>query len=153
MNILTHFSEVNICRMPDFFMLLGTKKKEYETQFWEGFVKFTKYKKKNKHKRKRQNYFCSMKNWKNWTILIVNSMASHLYNLLQLFPKVLAEICGDLGINNKTPNRMLTRRLPHTKYINASPRIRLHASIRLKIRKKRKIIKSKVANGKRSCQN
>ena len=62
-------------------------------------------------------------------------------------------VCGDLGINNKTPNRMLTRRLPHTKCINASPRIRLHASIRLKIRKKRKIIKSKVANGKRSLQN
>ena len=31
----------------------------------------------------------------------------------------------------RTPNRMLTRRLPDTKYINASPRIRLHASIRL----------------------
>ena len=46
------------------------------------------------------------------------------------------EMCGDLGINNKTPNRMLTRRLPHTKCINASPRIRLHVSIRLKIRKK-----------------
>ena len=60
--------------------------------------------------------------------------------------------CGDLGINNKTPNRMLTRRLPHTKCINASPRIRLHASIRLKS-EKRKIIKSKVANGKRSRQN
>ena len=43
--------------------------------------------------------------------------------------------CGDLGINNKTPNRMLTRRLPHTKCINASPRIRLHASTRLKIKK------------------
>ena len=46
--------------------------------------------------------------------------------------------CGDLGINNKTPNRMLTRRLPHTKCINASPRIRFHASIRLIIRKKEK---------------
>ena len=45
--------------------------------------------------------------------------------------------CGDLGINNKTPNRILTRRLPDTKCINASPRIRLHASIRLKIRKKK----------------
>ena len=32
----------------------------------------------------------------------------------------------------RTPNRMLTRRLPDTKCINASPRIRLHASIRLK---------------------
>ena len=28
--------------------------------------------------------------------------------------------CGDLGINNKTPNRMLTRRLSHAKCINAS---------------------------------
>ena len=65
----------------------------------------------------------------------------------------LSGVCGDLEINDKTPNRMLTSRLPHTKYINASPRIRLHASIRLKIRKKRKIIKSKVANGKRSHQN
>ena len=46
--------------------------------------------------------------------------------------------CGDLGINNKTPNRMLTRRLPHTECINASPCIRLHAFIRLKIRKKEK---------------
>ena len=45
--------------------------------------------------------------------------------------------CGDLGINSKTPNRILTRRLPDTKCINASPRIRLHASIRLKIRKKK----------------
>ena len=62
-------------------------------------------------------------------------------------------MCGDLRINNKTPNRMLTCRLPHTTCINASPRIRFHASIRLKIRKKRKIIKSKVANGKRSRQN
>ena len=60
--------------------------------------------------------------------------------------------CGDLGINSKTPNRILTRRLPDTKCINASPRIRLHASIRLKS-EKRKIIKSKVANGKRSRQN
>ena len=49
----------------------------------------------------------------------------------------LADICGDLGINSKTPNRILTRRLPDTKCINASPRIRLHASIRLKIRKKK----------------
>ena len=48
------------------------------------------------------------------------------------------ELCGDLGINNKTPNRMLTPRLSHTKCINASPRIRFHASIRLKIRKKEK---------------
>ena len=61
-------------------------------------------------------------------------------------------MCGDLGINNKTPNRMLTRQLTHTKCINTSPRIRLHASIRLKS-EKRKIIKSKVANGKRSRQN
>ena len=60
--------------------------------------------------------------------------------------------CGDLGINSKTPNRILTRRLPDTKCINASPRIRLHASIWLKS-DKRKIIKSKVANGKRSRQN
>ena len=52
----------------------------------------------------------------------------------------------------RTPNRMLTRRLPDTKYINASPRIRLHASIRLKS-EKRKIIKCKVANEKRSRQN
>ena len=36
-------------------------------------------------------------------------------------------ISGDLGINSKTPNRILTRRLPDTKCINASPRIRLHA--------------------------
>ena len=61
-------------------------------------------------------------------------------------------ICGDLGINSKTPNRILTRRLPDTKCINALPRIRLHASIRLKS-EKRKIIKCKVANGKRSRQN
>ena len=60
--------------------------------------------------------------------------------------------CGDLGINSKTPNRILTRRLPDTKCINASPRIRLHASIRLKS-EKRKIIKCKVANEKRSRQN
>ena len=52
----------------------------------------------------------------------------------------------------RTPNRMLTRRLPDTKCINASPRIRLHASIRLKS-EKRKIIKCKVANEKRSRQN
>ena len=57
--------------------------------------------------------------------------------------------CGDLGINNKTPNQMLTCRLPHTKCINAS----LRTSIQLKIRKKRKMIKSKVANGKQSRQN
>ena len=36
---------------------------------------------------------------------------------------LLPRYCGDLGINNKTPNRMLTRRLPHTKCINASLRI------------------------------
>ena len=41
---------------------------------------------------------------------------------------------------------MLTRRLPHTKCINASPRIRLHAFHPVKNQKKRKIIKSKVAN-------
>ena len=62
------------------------------------------------------------------------------------------EVCGDLGINKKTPNRILTRRLPDTKCINASPRIRLHASIRLKS-EKRKIIKCKVANEKWSRQN
>ena len=56
--------------------------------------------------------------------------------------------CGDLGINNKTPNRMLTRRLPHTKCIASAPRI--HP---VKNQKKRKIIKIKVANGKRSRQN
>ena len=61
-------------------------------------------------------------------------------------------LCGDLGINSKTPNRIWTCRLPDTKCINASPRIRLHASIRLKL-EKRKIIKCKVANGKRSRQN
>ena len=32
-------------------------------------------------------------------------------------------LCGDLGINKKTPNRMLTRRLSHTKCINESLRI------------------------------
>ena len=64
----------------------------------------------------------------------------------------LVSYCGDLGINSKTPNRILTRRLPDTKCINASPRIRLHASIRLKS-EKRKIIKSKGANGKGSRQN
>ena len=32
-------------------------------------------------------------------------------------------MCGDLGIKNKTPNQMLTRRLPHTKCINALLRI------------------------------
>ena len=56
-----------------------------------------------------------------------------------LFHTEVKWLYGDLRINNKTPNRMLTRRLPHTKCINASPRIRLHASIRLKkIRKKEK---------------
>ena len=50
---------------------------------------------------------------------------------------VYVYMCGDLGINSKTPNRMLTRRLLDTKCINASPRIRLHASILLKIRKKK----------------
>ena len=65
---------------------------------------------------------------------------------------VVMYMCGDLGINSKIPNRILTCRLPDTKCINASPRIRLHASIRLKS-EKRKIIKSKVANGKRSRQN
>ena len=35
----------------------------------------------------------------------------------------VAMYCGDLGINNKTPNRMLTRRLPYTKSINVSLRI------------------------------
>ena len=41
----------------------------------------------------------------------------------QFIPNPLRCYCGDLGINNKTPNRMLTRRLPHTKCINASLRI------------------------------
>ena len=47
-------------------------------------------------------------------------------------------ICGDLGIENKTPNRMLTRRLPHTKCINASPRIGSTHPSGLKITKKEK---------------
>ena len=51
--------------------------------------------------------------------------------------KERSSACGDLGINSKTPNRILTRRLPDTKCINVSPRIRLHASIWLKIRKKK----------------
>ena len=38
-------------------------------------------------------------------------------------PHIMSRICVDLGINNKTPNRMLTHRLPHTNCINASPRI------------------------------
>ena len=44
----------------------------------------------------------------------------------------------DLGINNKTPNRMLTRRLPHTKCIKNVATHRLHAPIRLEVRKKEK---------------
>ena len=31
--------------------------------------------------------------------------------------------CGDLGINKKTPNRMLTCRLPYTKCLNTLLRI------------------------------
>ena len=46
MNILTYFSEFNSYTKPDFL---------YVTQFWEREVKFTKYEKKNKQKRKRQN--------------------------------------------------------------------------------------------------
>ena len=48
---------------------------------------------------------------------------------------------------------MLTRRLPHTKCIK---RVATHKAPRIhpvKNQKKRKIIKSKVANGKRSRQN
>ena len=71
---------------------------------------------------------------------------------VNLYHPIYIRWCGDLGINSKTPNRILTRRLPDTKCINASPRIRLHASIRLKS-EKRKIIKSNVANGKWLRQN
>ena len=61
-----------------------------------------------------------------------------------------SEMCGDLGINNKTPNLMLTRRLSHTKCINASLRIdSTHPSGQ---KSKRKIIKINVANGKLSRQ-
>ena len=66
---------------------------------------------------------------------VVSNIGSHTRLHTSSTP---AKTCGDLGINNKTPNRMLTRQLPHTKCINVSPRIRLHASIRLKIRKKEK---------------
>ena len=61
-----------------------------------------------------------------------------------------SETCWDSGINNKTPNRMLTRRLSHTKCINASLRIgSMHPSGQMS---KRKIIKINVANGKLSRQ-
>ena len=43
-----------------FYMLLRTKK-EYKTQFREEQVKFNKFEKKTKQKRKRQNYLYSMK--------------------------------------------------------------------------------------------
>ena len=91
------------------------------------------------------------KKWSRITIESTNKGEIYIQKYISGFLFVM--FCGDLGINNKTPNRMLTPRLPHTKCINASPRIRLHASIRLKIRKKRKIIKSKVSNGKWSRQN
>ena len=36
--------------------------------------------------------------------------------------------CGDLGINNKTPNWMLTRQLPHTKCYK---RVAMHKALRI----------------------
>ena len=68
----------------------------------------------------------------------LHELPTHSKEILAIAPLFrVAMYCGDLGINSKTPNRILTRRLPDTKCINASPRIRLHASIRLKIRKKK----------------
>ena len=57
---------------------------------------------------------------------------------------------GDLGINNKTPNRMLTRRLSHTKCINTS--LRIGSTNPSGQKSKRKIIKINVAYGKLSRQ-
>ena len=49
--------------MPDFYSIIKYKK-VYKTQFSEGSVKFTKYEKKSKQKRKRKNFSSCMKNWK-----------------------------------------------------------------------------------------
>ena len=49
-----------------------------------------KYEKKNKQKRKRKTYSQRMKIWKNWKIFtILLPMATHLYNLMNSFPKFL----------------------------------------------------------------
>ena len=74
------------------------------------------------------------------SLQILNTLLSNDFVFVDFCINATRVVCGDLGINNKTPNRILTRRLPDTKCINASPRIRLHASIRLKS-EKRKIIK------------
>ena len=64
--------------------------------------------------------------------LLRSSECDETLNTTHSKPTSEGGICGDLGINSKTPNQILTRRLPDTKCINASPRI--HP---VKIRKKK----------------
>ena len=102
------------------------------------------HKKKKKKDLKLKNFKGSRDNLTNIHFSLRILLVAPLFRVAMYY--------GDLGINSKTPNRILTRQLPDTKCINASPRIRLHASIQLKSGK-RKIIKCKVANGKWSRQN
>ena len=74
-------------------MLLSTKKKRnIELNFYKDLLNMIR----KINKRGKDKIICTVckieKNPTIFTILIVNSMASHLYNLLQLFSKVFHEI-------------------------------------------------------------
>ena len=74
-------------------MLLSIKKREIKLNFEKD--KFTKYEKKTKQKRKRQNYSYGLKieQIEQFSqFLIVNRMTSLHYNLLQSFSKVFDKI-------------------------------------------------------------
>ena len=90
--------------------------------------------------------------WNDKIVALEKTTWFHFCLMKTGFLFLLQTICGDLGITKELPTGCWLVGCLIQNVINASPRIRLHASIRLKS-EKRKIIKCKVANEKRSRQN
>ena len=78
-----------------------------------------------------------VKHNRNVDIYIYIFLFIRTFLLLKFIRKIRKKNMWRFRNYQRTPNRMLTRRLPDTKCINASPRIRLHASIRLKSKKEK----------------
>ena len=90
MNILTHFLEFNTRMMPDFLFVKYKKKKNIKFNFEKDRLNLLNMRRKI-NKKGKDKIICTL--WKNWTIFTrLIGMASHLYNLLQLFSEIFDEI-------------------------------------------------------------
>ena len=92
MNILTNFLESNTCIIPEFSYVIKYKKNNNKTQFWEGYVKFTKYEKKNKKEKiKLFIQYEKLKNFPTLSSLLLTAIVFFLKFLLR-FEEVFPEI-------------------------------------------------------------